>query len=109
MILKLEAYKTRYHLKTEANLAAEELKSLWEKMIKEAGRENDISVKLVTHLYTPMKSVILTIKGSELSSEYVIIGGHLDSIISGNDQSFAPGADDNASGIATITEVLRVL
>jgi leucyl aminopeptidase len=40
----------------------------------------------------------------------VVIGGHLDSTI-GNTQeeSIAPGADDDASGIASLTEVARVL
>ena len=109
IILKLENFKTRHHLSVESNLAAEDLKNTWENLIKKAGRENDISVKLVSHVNTPMKSVVLTIKGNNLASEYVIIGGHLDSIITHSDQSFAPGADDNASGIATITEILRVL
>ena len=109
VVLMLEAYGTRYHLREQANLAAEDLKLLWEKMIKDAGRENDVSVRIINHQNTPMKSVALTIIGNSNPSEYVIIGGHLDSIISGSTQASAPGADDNASGIATITEVLRVL
>src|SRR5690606_18268240 len=48
--------------------------------------------------------------GSELPDEVVVLGGHLDSISwSGSgDNMDAPGADDDASGIATLTEVLRV-
>ena len=40
-----------------------------------------------------------------------MLGGHLDSIRSGSNTSstIAPGADDNASGIATLSEVIRVL
>ena len=52
----------------------------------------------------------MTIAGSEKSDEVVILGGHADSIagmFGGSGK--APGADDNASGIATITEVIKIL
>jgi len=39
----------------------------------------------------------------------VIICGHLDSVASGNPQETAPGADDNASGSATVLEAARIL
>lgn len=108
-ILLLEGFKTRFHTRQEANDAILKIKEVWEQMIAEAGR-TDVVVKIVDHVNTPMKSLILTINGHEKQDEYVIIGGHADSIIGWYaDNSFAPGADDNASGIATITEVLRVL
>jgi leucyl aminopeptidase len=53
--------------------------------------------------------VVLTIPGTTRANEVVVIGGHLDSIAPGGRESNAPGADDDASGIATLTEVLRVL
>ncbi|QHC83565.1 hypothetical protein AS589_01525 [Empedobacter brevis] len=107
MILLLEGFKTRYHTRQEANDAILKIKEIWEEMIAEAGRK-DISVKLVDHVGTPMKSLILKILGNDNAS--VIIGGHADSTVGWNaNQSYAPGADDNASGIATITEILRVL
>jgi leucyl aminopeptidase len=55
-------------------------------------------------------SVILTVRGSELPNEIVVLGGHLDSISSTGtgDAMNAPGADDDASGIATLTEVIRI-
>jgi leucyl aminopeptidase len=62
-------------------------------------------------------SIIATLKGKTYPDEILIIGGHLDSIChisdcnnASNDleQNPAPGADDNASGIAVITELLRV-
>lgn len=68
----------------------------------------DISVRLVNHTGTPMPSVVMTIQGSEFPDEFVIVGGHLDSTsFQGNND--APGADDDASGIATITEATRAL
>jgi leucyl aminopeptidase len=38
-----------------------------------------------------------------------VLGGHLDSISMARSSGTAPGADDDASGIATLTEVARVL
>lgn len=105
-MLLLEAFGTRYHTNSKANLAVEKIKEIWEGFIAASGR-TDISVRIVNHQNTPMNSVILTIKGNEKESEYVIVGGHLDSIT--NTPNIAPGSDDNASGIATITEIIRVL
>ncbi|GGE94322.1 leucyl aminopeptidase [Chishuiella changwenlii] len=109
-ILLLENFKTRFHTRQEANDAVFKMKEVWENLITLYNR-SDISVKVVDHISTPMKSLILTINGNEYTDEYVIIGGHIDSIDEWDldSQSNAPGADDNASGIATITEVLRVL
>lgn len=108
-ILMLEDFKTRYHTRQEANNAVLKLKEVWVKMIADAGR-TDVFVRIVDHVNTPMKSLILTFNGIEKKDEFVIIGGHADSTVGWNaNQTFAPGADDNASGIATITEVLRVL
>ncbi|VDH16975.1 Bacterial leucyl aminopeptidase precursor [Algoriella xinjiangensis] len=109
-ILLLEGFKTRFHKRQEANDAVYKMKEVWEKIIADYGR-TDVAVKVVDHVGTPMKSLILTINGNSKSDEYVIIGGHIDSIVSWGDgtQENAPGADDNASGISTITEVIRVL
>lgn len=104
-ILELEAYGTRYHTTAKAKQAVLDLKTKWENLIAANGR-TDISVKLINHINTPMPSLIFTIKGNVNPEEYVIVGGHMDSIASG---SVAPGADDNASGIATITEMIRIL
>lgn len=104
-IKELENYGTRYHTTASAKKASTDLKVKWEGL---AGNRSDVSVRLVNHSNTSMPSVIMTIKGTEKPDEYVVLGGHLDST-SPRDQSNAPGADDNASGIATITEVARVL
>jgi Zn-dependent M28 family amino/carboxypeptidase len=46
---------------------------------------------------------------NESPDEYVVVGGHLDSTIGNtSENSTSPGADDDASGIATLTEVMRV-
>ena len=105
-ILTLQAYGTRYHTKPLAEMAVLDLKSDLESMISAASRE-DISVRIVNHTGTGMPSLVVTIPGGTLANEYVILGGHIDS--TAPDKDNAPGADDNASGIATITEVFRVL
>jgi leucyl aminopeptidase len=63
-----------------------------------------------THSGYPQKSVILTINGTDNASEVIVIGGHLDSTVgSTGETSRAPGADDDASGIASMTEALRAM
>jgi len=101
----LENYGTRKHTTQEAKNAASDLKTKWENWIAAAGR-NDVSVRLVQHTGTSMPSVVLTMTGVVNPEEYVIVGGHLDSIAWGTQ---APGADDDASGIATISEIIRIL
>lgn len=105
LIQSLENYGTRYHTTQKAKLAANEVKSIWANL---ASNRNDITVSLVQHQGSNMPSVVLSIEGSESPDEYVLLGGHLDSI-SGDKLNNAPGADDNASGISCITEVIRVL
>ncbi|MCW5520156.1 M20/M25/M40 family metallo-hydrolase [Aureitalea sp. L0-47] len=106
-IIELENYGSRYHTFGSATQAAMDLKTKWEDMAALHGR-TDVSVRLYNHSNTQMPSVIMTIEGSEFPDEFVIVGGHLDSTsFQGNND--APGADDDASGIATITEAARVL
>lgn len=106
-ILELEAYGTRYHGLPGGTQAAEDLKDKWEAMATSYGR-TDVSVRLFNHSGTNMPSVILTIEGADIPDEFVIVGGHLDSTSNGGNNN-APGADDDASGIATITEAVRAL
>ena len=64
-----------------------------------------------THASWKQKSVIATIKGTDRASEVVVVGAHLDSINQAGttETTRAPGADDDASGVASITEVLRTM
>lgn len=57
---------------------------------------------------TAQKSVIATISGTADNETTIVIGAHLDSI-NKSDASQAPGADDDASGIATLVEAVRVI
>ena len=78
-----------------------------------AGRP-DVTVELFNHNYnnnppTLQPSVILTIQGTTTPAEVVVLGGHQDSTAGSNcSTSRAPGADDDASGIAVLSEIIRV-
>lgn len=102
----LENYGTRHHTTAKAQTAVKDLKTKWEGLIAASGR-TDVSVRIVNHVGTPMPSLIFTINGSSAPADFIIVGAHMDSI-TGNTNN-APGADDDASGIATISEMIRVL
>lgn len=105
-IVTLSSFKNRYYKSKTGVDAAHWIKSHWEKLVE--GR-SDAKVELFNHSRWDQPSVILTIKGQ--SDETIIVGGHLDSIAGmwGGANAQAPGADDNASGISTISEIIRVL
>lgn len=108
MILKLSAFNNRYY-KSQTGVDSQAfVKKTWEDLA--AGR-TDVSVDYFNHSSWPQPSVVMTIEGSSNKNEIVILGGHADSIAGfwGKEKARAPGADDNASGISTITEVIKVL
>lgn len=101
---ELVAMKSRYYKSPSGAAASRWLADRWRSF---SGRD-DVTIELVDHGY-PQKSVIMTIPGTTRAHEVVVIGGHLDSISLSGFSSEAPGADDDASGIATLTEIARVL
>lgn len=108
MILKLSSYHNRYY-KAQTGIDSQEyVKKTWEAL---TAHRSDTKVEYYKHSSFPQPSVIATIEGTTLKDEIVIIGGHADSIAGfwGRQRAHAPGADDNASGIATATETLRIL
>ncbi|MGQ5524954.1 M28 family metallopeptidase [Chitinimonas sp. PSY-7] len=104
----LSAFTNRYYTTSHGVNASNWIMQRWQQLA--AGR-TDVTVEQFTHSAYPQKSVILTIKGTDNASEVVVMGGHLDSINgSGTTETTrAPGADDDASGIASLTEALRVM
>jgi leucyl aminopeptidase len=104
-IMGLSSFPTRYYTSATGVDAANWLRDRWTTLA--AGR-TDVTVALFPHAGWAQPSVMMTIRGQDLPDEYVVIGGHLDSInVTGG--STAPGADDDASGVATLTEVARVI
>lgn len=104
-ITTMSNYNNRYYTAQTGVESANWLKSHWESLA--AGRP-DVNVATFTHPGWPQPSVILTITGTTLPNEVVVLGGHLDSINGSSAATGrAPGSDDDASGIASLTEVIR--
>lgn len=107
MIENLTNFNTRYYKSETGVQSSEFIRDTWASLAK---KRSDVKVELYKHKSWPQASIIMTIPGTDRSDEVIIVGGHADSIagwFGGN--SRAPGADDNASGIATITETIRIL
>ncbi len=107
-ILDLSAFPNRRYNQTSGMDSANWIKNKWTALA--AGR-SDVTVDFYTHptATSPQPSIILTIQGTTLPGEIVVLGAHQDSINSGGQTLAAPGADDDASGIACLTETIRVL
>lgn len=105
-IKTLAAFDDRYFQTETGEKAAKTIADHWQTF---ADQKNHVSVEQINHSWA-QPSVIMTLKGTELAEEYIVVGGHLDSInqwLPGF--ADAPGADDDASGISTLTEVARVM
>jgi leucyl aminopeptidase len=109
VVESLSAFKNRYyrsaHGVKSANWIADQFRG-------RARNRSDVKVELYAHSWE-QPSVIAMIEGQgPHKNEIVVIGGHQDSINQssfGSREMVAPGADDNASGIATVLEVFQVL
>lgn len=104
----LAAFQNRRHTSSHGVAASDWLADKWRALVP-VGRKG-VRVTQISHSGYPQKSVMLEIVGSTRAFESVVLGGHLDSIASGTvEGARAPGADDNASGIAALTEIIRVM
>lgn len=104
MILSLTKFGSRHYLSESGSQSSHFILETWSKI---AAHRSDVKVELIQHEQWPQPSILLTIEGSDLPEEIVVLGGHADSISMDGDE--APGADDNASGVSSITEVIRLL
>jgi leucyl aminopeptidase len=100
------SYPTRYYLSASGIKAMQDLAHKWAKMAKHL---NFASIELIYHKNFKQPSVVLTLQGE--TDDVIVVGGHGDSINSDDEKINAksPGADDNASGISVITEVILIL
>lgn len=107
-ILALSGFTNRYYKSQSGVDASNWLLTRWTEMAR--GR-SDITVRQFAHAGYPQQSVMLSIAGSEKPDESIVLGAHLDSILVSrmSDTAQAPGADDDASGIASLTEALRAM
>jgi leucyl aminopeptidase len=98
----LASYNTRYY----TTASGVEAVQWWTQQYRAyAGSRSYIQVETYQHTWA-QPSVIARIIGTTSPNEYVILGGHIDSTSNG---ATAPGADDDASGSATVLEIFRVL
>lgn len=104
-ISALASYRNRYYKSATGIASSKWLQELWGKFSE--GRP-DIKVEAFKHASYPQESVILTITGAVEPHKVVVLGGHLDSIAGSGDNP-APGADDNASGIAVQHAVIEAI
>ncbi|OOO06492.1 peptidase M28 [Aspergillus oryzae] len=75
-----------------------------------ASNATGVAVEVFDHAGWDQPSIIVSIPG--MSTKTIVVGAHQDSIIRPCYQvprDYAPGADDNASGVATLIEALRAI
>lgn len=85
-----------FHLR-ELNEAADYIKRFW----REQGFE--VESQSYEHQGVVYQNLWVEIKGTELPEEIILAGAHYDSVM------LSPGADDNASGVAALLEISRML
>jgi len=104
-IVALSALQTRYYTSQTGVQGAQ---VLYDSFANFASGRTDITVDKYAHTWV-QPSIIATIPGrGPNQNEYVIIGGHEDSVGTSS-TARAPGSDDDASGVSTLLEVFRVL
>jgi leucyl aminopeptidase len=106
-IESLAQFQNRLYTSPTGVEASDWLAQQWRTL---AGTRSWVQVEQVRHPGWPQKSVLLRIAGNGANAaETVVLGAHLDSINGTAANTRAPGADDDASGVASLTEVIRVL
>ncbi len=108
-IQKLEDYETRFALLDNRREISEWIASQFTRF-----GYNDVAIDsfYVEQYNTWQYNVVCTEEGSQYPDQYLVVGGHHDSIITPNINAaytYAPGADDNASGSAAVLETARVM
>ena len=107
-INRLASFTNRAYNSEHGARASDWLRQAWTDL---AAPHDGVTVEQIAHGGYVQRSVMATIPGSDRAAEVVVLGAHLDSInqISHGTDAKAPGADDDASGVAGLTEVLRAL
>jgi len=106
----LENFFTRHCRHAEGKKSQEWIKQQYDQIIASIPepRRSLSSVRYEQHGGNyPQHSIVATFRGN--STEIVILGSHQDSIVLQGANSRAPGADDDASGTATVMEIFRIL
>jgi len=99
---------TRHSSSDQAQNASDKVAELYEASASGISGAT-VTKKSLANYNTNQQNVIATIPGTENSQPLVIIGAHLDSTHFQGIITDAPGADDDASGIAVQVEVMRII
>ena len=103
------SYPNRYFASVNGTNSALAIRDYWMGL---AGGRSDVSSEMIGCATCGVQSsVVLTIRGTVWPDEIVVLGAHLDSISNvayPDGERNAPGADDDASGIAVLSDVLRI-
>ena len=125
-VRKLVSFKTRHNL-SDQNSSKEGIAASWnwiksemEKSIPDS--DGRLSVELVSYKVGGeksrikdeiiLKNVVATLKGNDPNDDRIfLMSAHLDSRAADNNDGevFAPGANDDASGVAAIMELVRIM
>lgn len=100
----LEAMGSRHIRSARGNKVSRLIAEHWKAAI---GNRNDVRINADAGKADGQNSIILEIKGTEKPDEIIVVGGHLDSTSSPTRN--APGADDDASGISSITGLIAAI
>jgi len=125
-VRKLVSFQTRHNLSVQNNpdrgigASWNWIKSEMEKSIPQS--DGRLSVELVSYKVggegqritneMELKNVVATLKGNDPDDDRIfMISAHLDSRAEDNNDGevFAPGANDDASGVAAIMEMVRIM
>ena len=107
-IQSLSNFTNRFYTTNVGKQAADWLAGHWGQL---ASQHSWASVEPYNHSGWGQNSVILTITGSRYPDDILVMGGHLDSTAGRGtgEGTVAPGVDDDASGIASLTNVASAL
>lgn len=103
-ITTMSSLPSRFHKHSTGQDASQTVSTIMQNQLL---APSDWQIAEYTHINTDQRSVIARLEGG--SSDTVILGAHLDSINRSNAEAEAPGADDDASGIAILAEIMRII
>jgi bacterial leucyl aminopeptidase len=106
----LSSYPSRYNKLPDPNRHVRDLELRVRDLLK--NYSGPFSVEQISHRNTRQNTLRARLVGKSRPTEIIVLGGHLDSINQGwfgGNSELAPGADDNASGSASLVEALRVI
>jgi leucyl aminopeptidase len=105
---QLQNLNSRYALGAGAATATTTVEQMFNSAA--AGWSSGFTTTKISHsgATAAQQTVVSSLTGGDDNNTIIVIGSHLDSINPSN-QASAPGADDNASGVAILAETMRVL